>query len=157
MLLVGIAALALANRSPSVLISLSVAGTAMAVALARSVPLPPVPFVESIIPAALGHGLAASALALTGLLLMFAPPLAMRAIAPAAITLGFAGVWLGALAAALVGAYPTPVIGLGGSAILGFLLSVALLTLSPVPRATSSARREPEAESGADRLKLRAA
>jgi hypothetical protein len=41
--------------------------------------------------------------------------------------LAFGGCWLGVVVAAALGNYPTPLVGYGGSAVLGYLLSVALL------------------------------
>lgn len=41
--------------------------------------------------------------------------------------LAFAGCWSAMVAAAALGNYPTPLVGYGGSAVLGYLLSVALL------------------------------
>lgn len=41
--------------------------------------------------------------------------------------LAFGGCWSGAVVAAALGNYPTPLVGYGGSAVLGYLLSVALL------------------------------
>jgi len=41
--------------------------------------------------------------------------------------LAFGGCWSGVVAAAALGNYPTPLVGYGGSAVLGYLLSVALL------------------------------
>lgn len=44
---------------------------------------------------------------------------------PALLTFG--GCWAGVVVAAALGNYPTPLVGYGGSAVLGYLLSVALL------------------------------
>ena len=41
--------------------------------------------------------------------------------------LAFGGCWAGVIVAAALGNYPTPLVGYGGSAVLGYLLSVALL------------------------------
>jgi hypothetical protein len=41
--------------------------------------------------------------------------------------LAFGGCWLSVIAAAALGNYPTPLVGYGGAAVLGYLLSVALL------------------------------
>lgn len=50
--------------------------------------------------------------------------------------LAFGAAWATAIAAAGLGNYPTPLVGYGGSAILGYLLSVAAL-----PRAAEARRR----------------
>jgi hypothetical protein len=43
----------------------------------------------------------------------------------------FGAVWLAALTASVLGHYPTPLIGYGTSAILGYALSFAVLAASP--------------------------
>lgn len=73
------------------------------------------------------HPLAGIALAL-GTLLLVVPAL-RRAVSErdTSTALVFGVVWSGVVAAALLGNYPTPLVGYGGSAIVGYLLSVALL------------------------------
>jgi hypothetical protein len=44
-----------------------------------------------------------------------------------AVLLAFGGCWAAVVAAAALGNYPTPLVGYGGSAVLGYLLSVSLL------------------------------
>ena len=39
----------------------------------------------------------------------------------------FGAVWLGVVVAAALGNYPTPLVGYGGSAILGYVLSLSLM------------------------------
>ena len=59
------------------------------------------------------------------------PILGWRSIAdlrPAYFVSG--AVWFGCIAAAALGNYPTPVVGYGGSAILGYLLTFAFLPAS---------------------------
>lgn len=46
---------------------------------------------------------------------------------PRPVLFAFAGCWSGVVAAAAIGNYPTPLVGYGGSAVLGYLLSVAML------------------------------
>ena len=102
------------------------AAVALAVAQARTVPLPPVPFVEHVIQDALRSGPLAAMLALAAALLMLSPAAVRPLRAP---HLAFLGVWVGALLAALFGTYPTPVLGFGGSGVLGYMLSAGLLAL----------------------------
>ncbi|HEX8262840.1 MAG TPA: hypothetical protein VF547_08200, partial [Allosphingosinicella sp.] len=45
-----------------------------------------------------------------------------------AALLAFGGCWSAVIAAAALGNYPTPLVGYGGSAVLGYLLSAALLS-----------------------------
>ena len=49
----------------------------------------------------------------------------------------FGGVWCTALAAAALGNYPTPLVGYGGSAILGYCVSVAMLRELRTPAAAA--------------------
>lgn len=99
---------------------------ALAVAAGRNIALPPVPFVEHVIPDALTAGPLAILLLVAATILMFAPAWSRRTEAP---QIAFAAVWFGALLAALVGYFPTPVIGFGGSGALGYLLSAGLMVL----------------------------
>lgn len=105
--------------------ALTAAG-AFLIAWVASPILPPAPFVEHVLPTAIGHGPAASIVAAAGLALMFLPALTGEQGHRQA-RLAFTGVWVGAVLAAVAGPYPTPVLGFGGSAILGYVLSVGLL------------------------------
>lgn len=128
MLLFGLVALMLVkeHRRASDLAGVFGAAIGVAVAQARTVALPPVPFVEQVIPDALRAGALTAILALAATLLLFAPAIARPL---RAANLAFLGVWLAAVAMALLGPYPTPVIGFGGSSVLGFVLSAGLLSL----------------------------
>lgn len=97
------------------------------VALAREVALPAVPFVEDVPSLALEAGPLATVLAAATLCLLLLPAVsAARQQRGAAFA--FAGLWLAGLAAAAIGPYPAPVVGFGGSAVLGYIFSVAMLT-----------------------------
>jgi hypothetical protein len=91
--------------------------------------LPAVPYVDRIFYTAFDvHPLAGLAVVAGALLLVLPGLIAARgAKADRPAVLAFAGCWLGVVAAAALGDYPTPVVGYGGSAVLGYLLSVALL------------------------------
>ncbi len=90
-------------------------------------PLAPAPFVEGILAAAAGHGMR-TALLIVGAAAMVAPGLwrlaASGAARPAA---AFVAIWVGLLAAALLGPYPTPVLGYGASGVLGYVLALVAL------------------------------
>lgn len=128
MLLLGAAAPLLSRnaRTSGTLATVIAAAIGLAVAIARNVALPPVPFVEQVIPAALGAGLPHALFALGAAMLMLMPGITRRLRAP---HFAFLGIWIAALAMALLGPYPTPVIGFGGSGVLGFMLSAGLLAL----------------------------
>ena len=119
---------ALAGRKRAVATSAAAVAAAGAflIACLTSPVLPPAPFVERVLPTAVGLGVITSIVAVVGLALLFLPALTRDEDRPQA-RLAFVGVWLGAMLAALAGHYPTPVLGFGGSAILGYVLSVGLL------------------------------
>lgn len=128
MLLAGVAApLLLKDRRHAIDLAGAVAAAiGLAVAQWRTVALPPVPFVEQVIPDAFAAGLLPALLAIAAALLMLVPAIARPLRAP---HLAFAGLWIAALGMALVGSYPTPVVGFGGSGVLGFVLGAGLLAL----------------------------
>jgi hypothetical protein len=115
--------------------------------------LPPVPFVEAVLASAWAAGGVPMVVAAMGLAFLFAP--ALQATAPIHSRACFAAVWGSALTASLIGPYPTPVLGFGGSAIVGYLLSVRLLTpgLSGAGLHTRLARRG-ESDATEDQLRF---
>lgn len=112
------------GRASNAMIAAVAATIGLAVAVARNVALPPVPFVEGIYPDTLRAGLVPMSLAIAATMLMLAPGVVRPLRAP---SLAFLGVWIAALVMALLGPYPTPVLGFGGSGVLGFVLSAGLL------------------------------
>jgi cell division protein FtsW (lipid II flippase) len=91
--------------------------------------LPAVPFVDQVFFSAFGVHPLAGAVVVTGAVVLLVPAVArisgreVERAAPSA----FGACWLVVIAAAALGNYPTPLVGYGGSAVLGYLLSVALL------------------------------
>lgn len=128
MLFAGLAAPSLLRdrRGPIDLAGGLAAAIAFAIAQWRTVELPPVPFVEHVLPDAIAAGLVPALLAIATAVLMLIPAVARPLLAP---HLAFLGLWIAALIMALVGPYPTPVVGFGGSGVLGFVLSAGLLAL----------------------------
>ncbi|HET9428541.1 MAG TPA: hypothetical protein VFO69_09305 [Allosphingosinicella sp.] len=117
---------------------------AFAAALAQPDSLPAVPFVDNILYSAFDvHPLTGFSV-LAGAVILLLP---VFGTGKAPERLVFGAVWLAILLAAAIGNYPTPVVGYGGSALLGYWLSVALLPdrLHPEPArdATDSAAPEP--------------
>jgi hypothetical protein len=88
--------------------------------------LPAVPFVDHILWSGFAvHPLTGASL-WAGLMLILLPAaLRLRQADPAAVS--FFGCWVGLIGAAAMGAYPTPLVGYGGSAILGYFLGLAAL------------------------------
>ncbi|MDP9421286.1 MAG: hypothetical protein M3Q19_00360 [Pseudomonadota bacterium] len=126
---------------------LMVAFTAFLVSLLRPDTLPAVPYVDQILFTAFDvHVFAGAAVWLGALLLLVPPIVAWRRNAELGhVHLVFGAVWLGCIAAAALGNYPTPVVGYGGSAILGYLL-----TFSPLPASTRSISEHAAAADGDD-------
>ena len=127
--------------------ALIAAVAAFAATLARPDALQAVPFVDRILFTAFDLHWLAGAAVLLGALLLLVPAIAGRRGDPALghAWLALGAVWLGCILSAALGNYPTPVVGYGGSAILGYLLSFASL-----PAHAASARGE--AEPGTDEV-----
>jgi hypothetical protein len=85
------------------------------------------PFVDSILDIALNVHPLVGSIVLLGSVAVIAPALLARAAGDRPALFAFGGCWAGTLVAAALGNYPTPLVGYGGSAVLGYLLSVALL------------------------------
>lgn len=129
MLVAGTGAVALARPGLVERLVAGAAAVAFAVTLALPDPLPASPFVDQVLWTAFAvHPVAG--LAVYGgaaLLLLPALLLARGEAEERAIGLTFGLTWGAALLAALLGNYPTPVVAYGGSAVLGYLLSLSLL------------------------------
>jgi hypothetical protein len=91
--------------------------------------LPATAFVDRILYTAFDlHPLAGAALAIgASILLLPAADAARSGTGGRPVLLAFGACWLAILVAALFGNYPTPLVGYGGSAVLGYLLNVAFL------------------------------
>lgn len=150
-LALGLAVLAAAKPGRASVGALAMALAAFAVSLARPDSLPAVPFVDRILFTAFDVHLVAGIAVLLGALLLLVPALVGWRADPLHrhAYVVFGAIWLGCVAAAALGNYPTPVVGYGGSAILGYLLSLAWLPdtarsaalgdrLSPVPPPSAS-------------------
>ncbi|WP_298196313.1 hypothetical protein [Novosphingobium sp.] len=109
---------------------------ALGATLIRADRLPAVPHVDRILSTALDLPPLAGLAALGGSALLLVPAIIgwRRDPAHRGTYAAFGAVWGTAIAAATLGNYPTPVVGYGGSAILGYLLSLAAF-----PRPTPSA------------------
>jgi hypothetical protein len=67
----------------------------------------------------------------------------------------FGAVWLALLAAAALGNYPTPLVGYGGSAILGYLFSLIALPARAAPAgAETPEATRPDAGDGQQLLRI---
>jgi len=124
-----LAVLAVFSRDPRVLVPFLSAATAFGATLLRPDTLPAVPYVDQVLFTAFGVGVFAGIAVLGGAFLLIVPSVlgwkADRHTPEPHIIFGV--VWLGTIVASAVGNYPTPVVGYGGSAVLGYALSLALL------------------------------
>lgn len=99
------------------------------VTLYRADTLPATPYVEGILFTAFGLNVTTGIAALLGVGILILPSILGRSAKPDATNAYrvFGAVWLAVIVAAAVGNYPTPLVGYGGSAIVGYFLSIAFL------------------------------
>lgn len=143
LLLGGLAGAMIARpRARALLGAFAIAAAALAVALWRAPGLPPVPFVEGILATAFSRGPVSTALMVVGLVAALLPAVLAKGRDRHA-ALSFAGVWAAGMAASVSGNYPTPLFGFGGSAILGYLLSLHAMAGGAVASARSGATVAP--------------
>ncbi len=140
-LVAGLAAILLARREPRVLLALAAAVAGLAVTLLRADTLPPSAFVEQVFADAFASSALTGWAVVVGGLALLLPALARFDDAVV-----FGAVWLSILLAAVVANYPTPLVGYGGSAIIGYLLCLAALPSragrrGPADRPTTTATR----------------
>lgn len=119
----GLAAFAV-RREPVVLLTLAVAAAAFAATLLQPDRLPAIPYVDQVFFTAFAVGPLIGAAVIGGACLLLVPAFRGGGHAPALV---FGGVWLAVIVAAVLGNFPTPVVAYGGSAIVGYLLSLAIL------------------------------
>ena len=123
--------LALLAAAPGRLVAMAAAASGLAFGRTLVVPdnLPAAPHVDGILYAAFDvHPMAGAAVLIGAAALMLpAAAGASRAAGERPVLLVFGACWLAVVAAAALGNYPTPLVGFGGSAVLGYLLSVGLL------------------------------
>jgi hypothetical protein len=148
----GMGAVLLSNAGRLPAFALAAAVAAFGVTLIQPDALPAVPFVDHILYTAFDVHVLAGAAVVAGAFLLLAPALvgALRGRDERAVMVAFGAGWAAVVAAAAIGNYPTPVVGYGGSAVLGYLLSVALLpsSIGDDPKAESA---EAKAQAGRSR------
>ena len=136
-LAVAAAALLLMRPSPMTALPFITAAAGFVVTLARPDNLPAVPFVDRVFYTAFEAHPLASLAVLTGAVVMMAPFVVgwFSDAANRPIHAAFGAVWLTIILAAALGNYPTPLVGYGASAIIGYVLS-----LLGLPRRLGSAQ-----------------
>jgi hypothetical protein len=127
-LLTGVAVLWLYRREAPVAVALAAALCGFIATVVRADVVPAVLFVEHVVQDAFAfHGLAGIAV-LAGLTSMLVPSAAAFARRDhSEVDAVFAATWLTIIFFAIVGNYPTPLVGYGSSAILGYYLSASVL------------------------------
>jgi cell division protein FtsW (lipid II flippase) len=91
--------------------------------------LPAVPYVDRVFYTAFDVHVLAGAAVVIGAAILIAPAMigASNSTSERSVLLAFGACWAGVIVAAALGNYPTPLVGYGGSAVLGYLLAVTLL------------------------------
>jgi cell division protein FtsW (lipid II flippase) len=123
----GLLATALIRRDRLSLLALGASVAGFTAALAQPDRLPAVPFVDLIYYSSFEVHPFAGIAVLLGTALLIAPALFTDRAGAGLRAIVFAAVWATIAAAAAMGHHPTPVVGYGGSAIVGYLLSLALV------------------------------
>jgi cell division protein FtsW (lipid II flippase) len=143
---VGAVLLTARSRLPALALAAAAAGFGATMLLPDA--LPAVPFVDGILYTAFDVHAAAGLAVVAGCFILLAPALvgALRTTHDRPAMAAFGTCWAMVVAAAAIGNYPTPLVGYGGSAVLGYLLSVALLP--------SQIRGDSKAKSGDGRLQV---
>ncbi|MEE3625136.1 hypothetical protein UCD39_14255 [Nitrospirillum sp. BR 11752] len=130
MLATGLAVLAI-RRPDDDHVSRALAGAiaGFAATLIQADRLTATPYVERVFQSAFSLNPIAGMLVLAGAALLLVPAMVggARAQGNRDIHAVFAAVWGVALVAAALGNYPTPIVGYGGSAVIGYVLSLAML------------------------------
>ena len=129
MLAVSLAVLVTIHRDRHVIVALAVGAIGFAATLARADALPAVPYVDQILYSSFGVHAGAGMAVLGGSVLLLLPAIVgwRRDAESRAVYVVFGVVWFAAIMAAALGNYPTPIVGYGGSAIIGYALSLLAL------------------------------
>ncbi len=155
----GLVAIALLRRDATAWAAASAGTVGLAATLAQPDQLSAAPHVDQILYSAFSVHPAAGLAVLTGAVLLVLPAAIAWVRDPQERLLygALGAVWLAAIAAAALNNYPTPVVGYGGSAIIGYILALAALPKSVAhsDKARSAERAEVEVEE--DRSMLLAA
>ncbi len=129
MLALCLAALALMRPDRHVCVALAASIASFAVTLVRPDTLPAVPYVDQVFYSSFDIHIAAGVAVLGGMAIILVPAIVgwSRDADNRAIYCAFGTVWFAAIIAAALGNYPTPIVGYGGSAIIGYVLSLLAL------------------------------
>jgi hypothetical protein len=129
MLLAGLATITVFRRDRFAATALIGSAIGFAATLAQADALPAVPFVDHILYTSFDISFFAGLAVAGGAILLVVPAVLGWASDKGNLQTYcvFGAVWLAAIAAAALGNYPTPVVGYSGGAVLGYVLSLAML------------------------------
>jgi len=129
MLLLGLTAIAILCHDRHSIAALAASVIGFAVTLARPDPMPAVPYVDQILYTSFDVHVGAGLAVFAGSALLLVPAIIGWHRDPdnRAAYIVFGAVWFAVIAAAALGNYPTPLVGYGGSAIIGYALSLLAL------------------------------
>lgn len=129
MLVFCLAALAVMRSDRHVCVALAASIASFATTLVRPDTLPAVPYVDQILYSSFDIHIAAGVAVLGGMAMLLVPAIVgwSRDVDNRTIYCSFGTVWFAAIIAAALGNYPTPIVGYGGSAIIGYVLSLLSL------------------------------
>lgn len=150
MLALCVAILAAVHRDRHTVTAFAAGVTGFIATLIRADTLSAVPYVDQVLYSSFAVHAGAGLAVWSGAALMLVPAIVGLGRDPdnRAVYATFGAAWLAAIVAAALGNYPTPVVGYGGSAIIGYVVSLfALPTLAGAP-----VRNAPHADDSADRL-----
>nr|WP_310523838.1 FtsW/RodA/SpoVE family cell cycle protein [Polymorphobacter sp.] len=144
-LVAGLAVVLLNRRDRQTLGAFLAAVVGFAVTLLQPETLPATPFVEQVFAGAFAFSPLAGLVMLTGVAILMLP-----AVVRGATTNTFLALWMMIFAAAVFGNYPTPLLGYGGSGIIGYLLCLTALPQDVERRVRFRKDAEPRPRDGTD-------
>jgi hypothetical protein len=115
------------RREATVAVPFVIALSAVAATLLSADAVAPVSFVEQVVQSAFAFHIVTGLAILAGLATMLVPAAVGARSRHREVFVVFGATWLAVIAFAIVGNYPTPLVGYGSSAILGYCLSAAML------------------------------
>jgi cell division protein FtsW (lipid II flippase) len=125
-LAIGLAALWLHRREAPVVVALAAAGCGFVATLLSVDVVAPVAFVERVVQSAFAFDVVTGLATVAGLAAMLVPAAGFDGrTGDREVLTVFGATWLTVIAFAVIGNYPTPLVGYGSSAILGYCLSAA--------------------------------
>ncbi len=129
MLVLGLTTLTFLSRDRHSIVALAASIAGFVVTFARADTLPAVPYVERVFYSSFDAHAGAGLAVLGGSALLLVPAIVgwRRDAGNRATYAAFGAVWFAAIMAAALGNYPTPMVGYGGSAIIGYALSLLAL------------------------------